>query len=108
MAQELNRVWGMVCEKDRYYYNAKKVDSVLAEKEAEIRRLQRALWLVRAERYKTREFIAREEANWHDLMAWSQFIRKRTYNQWVDQLLRIAHLANKLHNKCRVKAEEYK
>ena len=157
MEQELNKVIGMVCERERYYYNAKTVDTVLAEKDAEIaqlkdklrhypimtklidngnkeiaelkaklervqasmdadlidagmenRRLKRALWLMRAERYKMREFIAREEANWHDLMAWSQFIRKRTYNQWVDQLLRIAHLANKLHNKCLANAEEYK
>ena len=69
---------------------------------------QRALWLARAERYKMKEFIAREEANLRDQIAWSQYLRKRTYNQWVDQLLRIANLANKLQNKCRAKAEEYK
>ena len=69
---------------------------------------QRALWLARAERYKMKEFIAREEATLRDQIAWSQYLRKRTYNQWVDQLLRIANLANKLQNKCRAKAEEYK
>lgn len=74
----------------------------------ENRRLKRALWLARAERYKMREFIAREEANLCNQMSWRQFLRERTYNQWVDQLLRIANLANKLQNKCRAKAEEYK
>lgn len=71
-------------------------------------RLKRALWLARAERYKMKEFIAREECNLRDQMSWSRFLRERTYNQWVGQLLRIANLANKLQNKCRAKAEEYK
>ena len=74
----------------------------------ETRRLKRALLLARAERYKMREFIAREEGNLRDQIAWSQYLRERTYNQWVAQLLRIANLANKLQNKCRAKAEEYK
>lgn len=67
-----------------------------------------ALWITRAERYKICEFIAREEGNLSNQMSWSQVLRERTYNQWVDQLLRIANLANKLQNKCRAKAEEYK
>lgn len=78
MTQELNKVMGMVCERERQYYNAKKVDAVLAEKEAAIAelkneinrkegvgqrwfercmeartenvRLKRALWIERAER----------------------------------------------------------
>lgn len=40
MAQELNKVMGMVCERERYYYNAKKVDAVLAEKDKEIAELK--------------------------------------------------------------------
>lgn len=74
----------------------------------QLRATKRAMWLARAERYKMKEFIAREEGNLRDLMAWSQYLRERTYNQWVCQLLRIANLANKLQNKCRAKAEEYK
>ena len=74
----------------------------------ETRRLKRALLLARAERYKMREFIAREEGNLCNQMSWSIILRERTYEQWVDQLLRIANLANKLQNKCRAKAEEYK
>ena len=74
----------------------------------ENRRLKRALLLARAERYKMREFIAREEGNLCNQMSWSRILRERTYGQWVDQLLRIANLANKLQNKCRAKAEEYK
>lgn len=83
-------------------------DDVVAEKDNEIRWLKRALWLARAERYKMKEFIAREEGNLSNQMSWSRVLRERTYNQWVDQLLRIANLANKLQNKCRAKAEEYK
>lgn len=114
-------------------YDANEVDAVLAEKDAAIAelkakmesaqaswyadvvdagmencRLKRALWLARAERYKMREFIAREEGKLSDQISWSQYLRERTYNQWVDQLLRIANLANKLQNKCRAKTEEYK
>lgn len=82
---------------------AESVDAGMRE-----RRLKRALWLARAERYKMREFIAREEGNLCNQMSWSRVLRERTYDQWVDQLLRIANLANKLQNKCRAKAEEYK
>lgn len=69
---------------------------------------KRELLLSRAERYKMREFIAREEANLVNQMSWSRILRERTYDQWVRQLIRIANLANKLQNKCRAKAEEYK
>lgn len=114
-------------------YDIDEVDALLAKKDAEIeelkqkledakamhyaesvdagmenRRLKRALWLARAERYKMREFIAREEGNLCNQMSWSRILRERTYGQWVDQLLRIANLANKLQNKCRAKSEEYK
>lgn len=96
-------VFGEECEA----YKKPEVDAVLAEKDDEIRRLRRALWLARAERYKMREFIASEEGNLSSQMSWSRFLRERTYNQWVDQLLKIANLANKLQNKCRAKADEY-
>lgn len=96
-------------------YYANDVDKVIADKDKEIkelkdknRRLKCALWLARAERYKMSEFIAREEGNLRDQIAWSQYLRERTYNQWVAQLLRIANLANKLQNKCRAKSEEYR
>lgn len=72
------------------------------------RRLKRELWSARAERYKMREFIAREEAKLSAQISWSQYLRERTYNQWVDQLLRIANLANKLQNKCLKKVEEWR
>jgi hypothetical protein len=108
------------------YYKKTEVDAAIAELKQKLedakatayaesvdagmreRRLNRALWLERAERYKMREFIAREEGNLSNQMSWSRILRERTYNQWVDQLLRIANLANKLQSKCRAKAEEYK
>ncbi len=82
---------------------AESVDAGMRE-----RRRCRTVWLARAERYKIKEFIAREEGNLSNQMSWSRILRERTYNQWVDQLLRIANLANKLQNKCLAKAEEYK
>lgn len=117
-------VYGTITDADVYLKD--KADEAIAELNAEIeslkashytemvdagmreRRLKRALWLARAERYKMKEFIAREEANLCNQISWSRFLRDRTYNQWVDQLLRIANLANKLQNKCLKKAEEYK
>lgn len=89
------------------FYIKSEADKVIAEKESETRKQKRALWLVRAERYKIKEFIAREEGNLSNQMSWSRILRERTYNQWVDQLLRIANLANKLQNKCLAKAEEF-
>ncbi|MBO7412803.1 MAG: hypothetical protein J6U20_03965 [Fibrobacter sp.] len=80
----------------------------LCESKKNYKAVCRALWLARAERYEMREFIAREEANMHNHIEWRLYLRKRTYDQWVVQLLRIANLANKLQNKCRAKAEEYK
>ena len=108
MAQELNRVWGMVCEKDLYYYNAKKVDSVLAEKDAEIadlkaklesvqasmyadvvdagmenRRLKRALWLARAESAKNAKCryhrLAQKEVCDPQPHGWSCYINGEVY-----------------------------
>lgn len=91
------------------YDSRQRIDETIKFNDAkQTRKMRHALWLARAERYKMKEFIAREEGNLRDLMAWSQYLRERTYNQWVSQLLRIANLANKLQNKCRKKAEEYK
>lgn len=86
MAQELNRVWGMVCEKDRYYYNEKKVDAVLAEKDAEIRRLKRALYKACANWAKSERYT---EATWHG--------DEHREDLWAN-----------VQTKCRAKAEEYK
>lgn len=134
MAQELKPIKQGSAELGEYWvYDAEEVDAVLAEKDKEItelkaklesvqasmdadlidagmenRKLKRALWLIRADRYKMLEFIAREEANLRNQIPWSRYLRKRTYDQWVDQLLRIANLASKLYSKCRAKAEEYR
>lgn len=86
MAQELNRVWGMVCEKDRYYYNEKKVDAVLAEKDAEIRRLKRALYKACANWAKSERYT---EATWHG--------DDHREELWAN-----------VQAKCRAKAEKYK
>lgn len=119
---------GKLVEEETCYLKSE-VDAAIAELKAEIKRketvgqmwfercmeartenvgLERAIWLARAERYKMKEFIAREEGNLSNQMSWSRVLRERTYNQWVDQLLRIANLANKLQNKCRAKAEKFK
>ena len=96
MAQELNRVWGMVCEKYRYYYNEEKVNAVLAEKDEEIRRLNRAMWIARAKR-------AIEKIAWFKL--WNASIStinpeddaRQEFDKWKKNL-----------DKFLKKAEEYK
>lgn len=96
MAQELKRVWGMVCEKDRYYYNEKKVDAVLAEKDEEIRRLNRAMWIARAKR-------AIEKIAWFKLWNASistinpEDVARQEFDKWKKNL-----------GKFLKKAEEYK
>jgi len=115
-AYDIDEVNLLLDEKDSEIESLKsKLESVQASAYADSvdagmreRRLRRAVWLARAERYKIKEFIAREEGNLSNQMSWSRILRERTYNQWVDQLLRIANLANKLQNKCLAKAEEYK
>lgn len=99
MAQELNRVWGMVCEKDRYYYNEKKVDAVLAEKDAEIRRLKRALWLTRADRaIMTLDYFTLKCRWFKDYMK----VEPPGCN------VKMVHKWANVERKCRAKTEEYK
>ena len=43
MSKELNKIMGMVCERERMYYNAAKVDALLADKDAEIAELKQKL-----------------------------------------------------------------
>ena len=71
----LNKVMGMVCERDRYYYNAKKVDAVLAEKNAKIRRLKRALY--------------KACANWAMAESYSVLNDAPTANRWVHALRKL-------------------
>ena len=40
---ELNKIMGMVCERERMYYNAAKVDALIAEKDKEIAELKKKL-----------------------------------------------------------------
>lgn len=85
MAQEL-KAYGMNDPEvgDEYeMYKVSEVDAVLAEKDAEIRRLKRALWLARAERA-----MAETYSVLNDVL---------TSNRWVKAL-----------NKLKAKAEEYK
>lgn len=109
LKQKLGAVNELVKESKELLKESQKMHQRCADNASkQIRRLKRAVWLERAERYKIREFTAREEGNLSNQMSWSRILRERTYGQWVDQLLRIANLANKLQNKCLAKAEEYK
>lgn len=110
MTQELNKVLGMVCERERYYYNAKKVDAVLAENDAEIRRLKRAQWLTRAEHAEARKNYWYARCCYEgDKDLWSidgsavKYIGciKRTNFDWLK-------IWSAVEIKCRTKAEEYK
>lgn len=107
MSQGLNRVWGMVCETDRYYYNEKNVDAVLSEKDKEIAELKAKLESVQAsmdadlvdagmENRRLKRALYKACFNWaHFAVAF--FAEYRTKEKW-----------RKMENKCRAKAEEYK
>lgn len=91
-------------------YHDEEVDAVLAEKDAEIRRLKRALWLERARRASAwqihfalshnhsikREFTINGASSPHDRM-----VTMRTARDW-------AMIWENVERKCRAKAEEYK
>lgn len=120
MAQELNRVWGMVCEKDRYYYNEKKVDAVLAEKDAAIAKLNAEnerlkkceIWM--KQHFYCEEVIACESAKNRRLKralykACANWARSERYTEatWHGDEHREELWAN-VQAKCRAKAEKYK
>ena len=72
------------------------------------RRLKSALWLMGAECYSDKEKLARECACLNSYEDWNRFLkRKRTYEKWIDQLIRIAKLCEKLKTKCRAMAEKF-
>lgn len=71
----LNKVMGMVCERDRYYYNAKKVDAVLAETDKKIRRLKRALY--------------KACANWAMAESYSVLNDAPIANRWIHTLRKL-------------------
>lgn len=81
---ELTKVMGLFCE---YYYNAEKVDAVIAEKDKEIRRLKRALY--------------KACANWADVEVFDRTVG-------IDDPNVEANRWALMRNKCLKKAEEYK
>ena len=134
MSNELNKIMGMVCERERMYYNAAKVDALIAEKDAEIeslkashyaemvdagmreRRLKRALWLKRADNASRIECMFRTLSDIED-------DDTRTFwifgNKWESVFYHLrCHRMKTAYDwtmiwenvecKCRAKAEEYK
>lgn len=118
MAQEL-KAYGMDDPEvgDEYeMYKVSEVDAVLAEKDAEIRRLKRALWLARAESAKNAECryhrLAQKEVCDPQPHGWSCYINGEVYptgkmsrklepHYWCD-------IWDEVERKCRAKAEAYK
>ena len=89
-------------------YDADEVDAVLAEKDAEIRRLQRALWLMRAENAKKSINFWNERictvgnSTKYDIRGYNITNKvKRFAKEW-------RALYKNVERKCRAKAEEYK
>lgn len=90
-------------------YLKDEVDDVLAEKNTEIRRLRRALWLTRAERAKERKFhfdtldylgISAVTINFESARTWMT-CKTEEPSKW-------AIIFEKVEQKCRAKAEQYK
>lgn len=71
---------------NKLFYPKSEVDAAIAELKAENRRLQRALWLARAER-----------AKWESLYYWYAISNKFKSRKF-----------DEVERKCRAKAEEYK
>lgn len=117
MAQELKAFKLGSVELGEYWaYDAEEVDAVLAEKDAEIRRLQRALWLARADTadsfscmFRTLEDVQDfdERTYWIFGNKWKIVFSKlkcclmKTASSWGSIWDTVAH-------KCQAKAEEYK
>jgi hypothetical protein len=93
---ELNKVMGLFCE---YYYHAEEVDAVIAEKDKEIRRLKRALWIARADRaMMTLDYFTLKCRWFKDYM--------KVEPPKCD--VKMIHKWATAQRKCRAKAKEYK
>ena len=108
MAQEL-KAYGMDDPEvgDEYeMYKVSEVDAVLAEKDAEIRRLKRALWLARAERAKEKQQLFHFSLDYEKLCIdgfYEPYSGRRELSpkQWIKAF-------NKVEVKLFKKAEVYK
>lgn len=114
MAQEL-KAFGISGEENgRLYfamvYTKRDVDAVLAEKDAEIRRLKRALWLARASEAskEVNYWTCENESSYaivdfnvnHETIVSYKAPHHRPY-KWIQ-------IWENIERKCRAKAEEYK
>ena len=102
MAQELKRLNGFGnFDKFGGYYDAEDVDAELAEKDAEIRRLQRALFIAHAIKAKFKWWWMSECKHNESckLFPDPRKIKKFTNSAWA---------CSKSQDKCRAKAEEYR
>lgn len=103
------RVYGMNDPEvgDEYeMYKVSEVVKVLAEKDAEIRRLKRALWISRAKAYR---YIAELIACFTpDYVRNRKMFTPNNLKQKQMNSLKWARLMLKIERKCRAKAEEYK
>lgn len=115
MAQELNAykgdvfipVYGSIANADVYLKKA--ADALLAEKDAEIRRLKRALWLARANRadgefiYWCARLAMESGFTKADIRGYSVNTKRklRTIGEWIE-------VWKNVRSKCLKKAEEYK
>lgn len=111
MAQEL-KAYGMDDPEvgDEYeMYKVSEVDAVLSEKDAEIRRLQRALWLTRA---ATAKHLVTTFENYDYLDVYKLNIKQESARSWMTCKLRTPaewiKVWSEVEIKCRAKAEEYK
>ena len=100
MSKELNKIMGMVCKRERMYYNAAKVDAILAEKDKEIESLKASHYAEMVDagmrERRLRRALYKVCAMWaHIAVAFfSSYITK---DRW-----------RRMEVKCRAKAEEYK
>lgn len=83
------------------YYKKPEVDALIAEKDAEIRRLKRVLWLARAElcrRLDVNRYLRNHRNSWYN----------ENCLTWAEACVAMEVKMCKAESKCRAKAEEYK
>lgn len=126
MSKELNKIMGMVCERERMYYNAAKVDALLADKDAEIAELKQKLEdvneLIKTARKMLEDAKATAYTESVDAGMRERRLKRALYKacaNWADAAAfnetegigydnSVAERWRKMESKCLKKAEEYK
>lgn len=100
MSKELNKIMGMVCERERMYYNAAKVDALIAEKDKEIAELKEFAEDACIERDDNQTAIDELQAENECLKQKLEDAKATAYAESVDAGMRERRLRRALYKAC--------